>query len=159
MRAVALALVAAAAAAPPARAQPAPGDAIRFKVENERTRAQAITLLSLGGSAVVFGAVGLAFNLDSRDKSSQVSRSGPPSGLVWTAEREEIREAAIRSRNLAIAGYAVGGGLALATIIYYIATDPGEREVSYAPGAPVGAAPSLLLAPGGAVLGARWSFR
>lgn len=161
MRSVVLALAAAAALAAPARAlaQAAPDDAITFKVENQRTRAQNITLLSLGGSAVLFGAVGLGFHLDSRDKSDQVSRAGSHSGLVWTAEREDIREAAIRSRDLAIAGYAVGGGLVLATAIYYIATDPGERDVHYAPGAPVGAAPSLRLAPGGAVLGARWSFR
>lgn len=138
-----------------ASAQSVSGDAISFKIEKERTRRQKITLISLGGAALVFGAVGLGFNLDSRSKSDEVSRAGAHTGLVWTAEREDTRQAAIRSRNVAIGGYAVGGGLALATAIYYIVTDPGEKEVSYEPGAPVAVVP----VDGGAMVGARWSFR
>ena len=150
--ALALALVALAASPGLTFAQSA--DDISFKVDKERTRGNKIVLASLGGAAAVFTGVGVLFTLDSQSKSDEVSAAGQHTGLVWTADREETREAALRSRNVAIVNYSIAGALTLATMVYFIATDPGEEVVSYQ-----SRAPTITPVEGGAVFGARWSWR
>jgi hypothetical protein len=153
-------LLAAAVAFAPSMAAAQSGDSISFKVERERTTRNKITIVSLGGASVLFVGVGALFNLDSKSKSDEVSTGGAQlTGEVWTAEREQTREQAIRSRNVAIATYSIGGALALATAIFYIATDPGEELVSVEAGSPVTGAPTFTPVEGGAVVGARWSWR
>lgn len=149
-----LVLSLAALAATPAPALAQASDDISFKVDKERTGSNKIVLASLGGAAAVFTGVGVLFTLDSKSKSEEVNSGGLHTGLVWTAEREDTRESAIRSRNVAIVNYSIGGALTLATIIYYIATDPGEEVVIYN-----SRAPTITPVAGGAVFGARWSWQ
>lgn len=152
--------MAAAVLGAPALATAQSADNISFKVDKERSIKNKVIVGSLGGAAAVFVGVGVLFNLDSKDKSDQVSSGGAElTGDVWTPEREEIRKGALRSRNYAIATYSVGGALALATAIYYIATDPGEELVTVPPGSRVTRGPTLTPVDGGAVVGARWSWQ
>lgn len=154
-----VALIAALAAAP-ALASAQSADNISFKVDKERSTENKVIVASLGGAAAVFVGVGVLFNLDSKEKSDEVSTGGAElTGEVWTQEREDTRKGALRSRNYAIAAYSVGGALALATAIYYIATDPGEELVMVGSGTPVSRGPTVTPVEGGAVFGARWSWR
>src|SRR5688500_4877422 len=129
-------LLATLAGAAPARAQPADyfqqggtGD-LTFTVDRERCTRQRVLIASLFGSSVLFGGVGVLFHIDSKNKSDEVSTdAGRHSGRIYTDELDDIRSAAIRSRNLAIASYAVGGGFLVGTLVAYLLTDPGQETV------------------------------
>jgi hypothetical protein len=87
--------------------------------------------------------------------------AGRHTGRIYTDELDDTRRAALRSRNLAIASYAVGGGLLIGTFIAYLVTDPGEEVVHVGTEADAGgAAAHLLFEPtdDGAVVGGAWSF-
>lgn len=154
-----LALIAALIAWAPAPASAQSADNISFKVDKERSTKNKVILASLGGAAGLFVGVGVLFNLDSKSKSDEVSTGGAQlTGEIWTAEREQIRTDAIRSRNVAIVTYSLGGAMAVATAIYYIVTDPGEELVTVGASAPVSRGPILRPTDGGAVVGAGWSW-
>ena len=136
-------------------------DPVTFRLELERTRTQNIALLSLFGGSVVFAGAALAFHLDSRSKADDVSATGSHTGHVYTTELDDRRRAAIRSRNLAIGGYAIASGLAVAGIVLVFVTDPGTQGYRYGPNGemiPVG--PHNLVVPvaGGALIGRAWEF-
>jgi len=86
-------------------------DTISFNVDRERNTQQRILIASLFGGAVVFGGVGLLFHIDSKNKADEVSTdSGRHTGRIYTEELDDTRSAAIRSRNFAIASYALVTG-------------------------------------------------
>lgn len=155
--------------AAPARAQPADyfqqggtGN-LTFTVDRERCTRQRVLIASLFGSSVLFGGVGLLFHIDSRNKSDEVStNAGRHSGRIYTDELDDTRSAAIRSRNLAIASYAVGGGFLVGTLVAYLLTDPGHETVQVGTEAVGGggAGARLLVEPteGGALVGGDWRF-
>lgn len=156
--AVSLALIACSGAVSPGLAFGQAADDISFKVDKERSRGNKITLAVIGGAAAVFTGVGAIFTFDSQSKAEKVNSGGLHTGLVWTAEREDTRKSAIRSRNIAIVNYSIGGALALATVVYYMATDPGQETVVYHSRRPT-VTPVVSTQQGGAVFGARWSWR
>lgn len=148
-----------------------------FEVDRPRSRRARIVIASLAGGAVLMTGVGVLFTLDSKSKSDDVStKPGQNNGQVYSEALDDTRRAALRSRDWAIASYAVGGGLLVGALVAYILTDPG-RETIRVNGAsspvPAGggggarppspgpsAAAHLLLAPtrGGAFVGGAWSF-
>lgn len=132
-------------------------DAFTFVVDRERTTEQRVLIASLFGGSVLFGAIGVVFHIDSKNKSDEVSTdSGRHSGRIYTEDLEDTRQAAVRSRNLTIASYALGGGFLVGTFIAYLLTDPGEETVHVG----TEAAARLRVEPtdGGALVGGAWSF-
>lgn len=135
----------------------APKEGVTFKVEGSRTRTQRIWLGGLGGATALAGGLGLYFHLDSRDASNEVStsRSTLGAGYTYTLEREATRERALRSRNIAIGAYAVGGVLLVSTIVALVKTQPASAEVRVRSADP---ATSVVPLPGGAFAARTWSF-
>jgi hypothetical protein len=155
--------------AAPARAQQqdyfqqGKSDALTFTVDRERNTRQRILIASLFGSSVLFGGVGFLFHIDSRNKSDEVSTdAGRHTGRVYTEDLDDTRRAALRSRNVAIASYAVGGGFLVGTLVAYLLTDPGQETVHVGTEAigEGGARARLLVEPtdGGALVGGAWRF-
>jgi hypothetical protein len=103
---------------------------LTFKEEGARSDNERITLYSIFGGALLFGAVGGYYTLDSKSQSDEVSASGYHTGLVWTADLEATRKDALRSRTIAEVTMGISGGLLLAGIAAYIITEPDE-EVGY----------------------------
>jgi hypothetical protein len=139
----------------------APTQDISFRTDIPRTRTQRIVIASLFGGAAVFGGLGLAFHLDSRSKSDEVSALGEHTGRIWDAAHEDTRASAETSRTLAIVGYSLGGALVIAGAVALYVTEPGTTIVTVgteraapAPTVPV----SLVPVRGGAVVGGAWSF-
>jgi hypothetical protein len=136
-------------------------EALTFKVERERTARQKIVIGSLFGGAVLCGGVGLLFHIDSKHKSDEVSTdAGHHTGQVYTPELDDTRRSALRSRNIAIASYALGGGLLVGTFVAYLLTDPGEETIRVGTEAADASGARLLVAPteSGALVGGSWSF-
>ena len=138
-------------------------DTLTFTVDRERNSKQRILIASLFGSSVLFGGVGLLFHIDSKNKSDEVSTgSGRHSGRVYTEDLDDTRRAALRSRTVAIATYAVGGGFLVGTLVAYLLTDPGQETVHVGTEAvgEGGARARLLVEPtdGGALVGGAWRF-
>jgi len=136
-------------------------EALTFKVDRERTTRQKVLISSLFGGSVLFGGVGLLFHIDSKHKSDDVSTdAGHHTGHIYTEELDDTRRAAIRSRNLAIASYAIGGGLLVGTLVAYLLTDPGEETIRVGTEAAEGSGARLLVAPtdSGALVGGSWRF-
>lgn len=140
----------------------APTQDITFRTDLPRTRNQRIVIASLFGGAALFGAVGLAFHLDSRSKSDEISALGDHTRVIWDDSHENTRTAARRSRTLAIAGYSAGGVLLVAGTIALYLTEPGTKVITVGEEAETAPAPivpvSLVPVPGGAVVGRTWSF-
>jgi hypothetical protein len=135
-------------------------DALTFKVDRERTTRQRVLIGSLFGGSVLLGGVGLLFHIDSKHKSDEVSTdAGHHTGHIYTEELDDTRRAALRSRNFAIASYALGGGLLVGTFIAYLLTDPGQETIRVGTEAESTGA-RLLVAPteSGAVVGGSWRF-
>ena len=134
---------------------------LAFTVDRERNSRQRILIASLFGGSILFGGVGLLFHIDSKNKADEVSTgAGRHSGRIYTEELDDIRRAGIRSRNLAIASYAVGGGFLVGTFIAYLLTDPGQETIHVGTEADRGAGARLLVEPtdGGALVGGAWRF-
>jgi hypothetical protein len=118
-------------------------------VRSSRTK---LILGSLLAAGAVGGGIGLAFHLQSRSASNEVSAQ-LFTGKVWTDEREQRVDDAAKARGRAIIGYTIGGAFITATIAMFIATDPkSERQVIR----PHHAGVTPL--PGGGMASAGWSF-
>jgi hypothetical protein len=133
-------------------------DSMSFEVDKERTARQRVLIGSLLGGALVVGGIGLLFHLDSRDKSDEVSASGPHTGRVYTREVDDTRRAALRSRAVTVAAYGAGAGLVIASLVVFLVTDPGTETIVL--GDRAAARPSIGLEPvaGGALVAGGWSF-
>jgi hypothetical protein len=130
---------------------------VRYTPDRSR---QNITLLALlGGSSVLFGAVGLYFHFDSQTASDEVSAKSF-TGHPWTPERQARFDEAHRSRDIAITTYAIGSALLLTTAVVYMLTEPELVETVITPHTKVRTRPSALVAPvkGGALVGGSWRF-
>ncbi len=135
-------------------------DELTFHVDRERNSRQKLLILSMFGGTVLFGGIGALFHIDSKHKSDDVSTdAGHHTGRIYTEELEDTRRAGIRSRNIAIASYAVGGGFLIGTFLAYLLTDPGQDTVRVGTEAADGSA-RLLVEPteGGGLVGGAWSF-
>jgi hypothetical protein len=142
----------------------APPEEITYRTDKPRTRNQRILLAGLFGGAALFGGAGLAFNLDSRSKSNQVSAVGDHTGRVYTDDVDDTRRGALRSRTLAIVGYSAGGACLIAGVIAFFVTEPSTEVVTVGkdknkPPTPTPTVPmSVTPLPGGGMVGAAWSF-
>lgn len=133
---------------------------LTYRVEGERTRTAKIALWSMAGATLVTGGLGVVFNLQSRDAANDVrALTGEHTGLVYTRELDQRRQDAETYGTVATVFYAVGGALALGTIVTFIVTSPPDRLEEYKSGADSRVAgPYVVPVDGGAVLGAGWSF-
>lgn len=127
---------------------------LTFKEEGSRSQSERITLYSLFGGAILAGAVGTFYALDSRDQSDKVSATGFHTGLTWTSSLESTRNDALRSRSAAQVSFGLASGLLLAGIVTYIFTEP-ETEVGYQDWQTRSFANPTR---GGLVVGQGWSF-
>lgn len=153
MRSLALAVALAVAAPAIARGQAA--DSMSFEVDKERTTRQRVLIGSLLGGALAASGIGLLFHVDSRDKSDQVSASGPHTGRIYTRSVDDTRRAALRSRNVAIGAYGVAGGLVIASLVVFLVTDPGTETIVLGERLPaIGVEPVA----GGALVAGGWTF-
>ncbi len=121
-------------------------------VPGVRSSKTKLILGSLLAAGVVGGGIGLAFHLQSRSASNDVSAQ-VFTGKVWTDEREQLVDDAAKARSRAIVAYTIGGAFVTATIAMFIATEPkSERQVirpHHAGVTPI---------PGGGMASAGWSF-
>ncbi len=127
---------------------------VRYRAD--RPKKNIVTLALLGGSSVVFGAIGLYFNLEARSASDEVSAL-KFTGRPWTPERQDRYDEAVRDSTIAGVMYGIGGALLLTTAVYYIVTEPAQEEMVITPNS---RRPHALVTPtpGGAFVGGGWSF-
>lgn len=128
-----------------------------YRIDGSRTKRQRVIIGALAGGAVAFGGIGLLFHLDSRSASNEVSAVGDHTGRTYTQALDDERSRAVRSRKLAIAGYAVGGALVIGTAIALVLTEP-DAELIRVDDQPQPSPVSVAPLPGGAVVGGTWSF-
>jgi hypothetical protein len=100
---------------------------LTYKQAGSRSRNEMIVLLSIFGTAAVAGAVGTYFALDSQSKSVEVSASGVHTGRAWSADLDETRKDALRSRTVAQVSFGVTGALMLGGAIAFIITSPDDE--------------------------------
>jgi hypothetical protein len=123
---------------------------IKVVTPGERSRNNKLMIGGTFGAAVIVGAIGGYFHLDSRDASNQVS-SSIPTGKPWTPARAELVDRAESSRSAAIVAYSVGGAIVVGAIVAYIMTEP-KSETS------VIRTTAIAPTDGGAVVTTGWSF-
>jgi hypothetical protein len=117
-----------------------------------RTPQTKLMLYSLAAAGVVAGGIGLYFHLDSRSAANAVSRS-IFEGETWTQDRQDRLEEGQRSKSRAALSYTLGGLFVTGTIVALILSEPKSERTVIRP-RHAGIAPT----PGGAVVGAGWSF-
>lgn len=128
-----------------------------YRIDKDRSKNERLVIAGLAGGAVLFGGIGLLFHLDSRSASNEVSAVGDHTGRAYTAELEDTRSDALRSRNLAIVSYSIGGALVVSSVVALLLTEPGAELVTV--GTEAQPAPlSITPLPGGAAVGGTWSF-
>jgi hypothetical protein len=103
---------------------------LTFEIDKERTTRQKILIGSFGAGAALFTGIGVLFHLDAREKSDSISATGNHTGKTYTAEVDDVRSDALRSRAFAIAAYGVGGALLVTTFVVYLVTNPGGHSSS-----------------------------
>lgn len=138
------------------------GKEITFQLDRPRTSGQRLLIGGLLAGAALSAGVGLYFHLDSRDKTGDVEAVDQHTGRIYTEEVAATRSGAFSSRRWAIAGYAVGGLFIAGTVVALAITDPGKERITVGkdgaePPAPVMPV-SILMVPGGALVGGAWSF-
>lgn len=123
----------------------------------DRTTNNVIGLAVVGGASLIIGGIGVYYNLDSRDRSAEVS-AHKLTGIAWTPELQSKYDQAQHSATMAGVMYGIGGALLLGTAIAYIITEPKQEEIVVHPH--VDSKPTALVAPirGGALVGGTWSF-
>jgi hypothetical protein len=127
---------------------------LTFTEEGSRSANERLVLYSIVGAVAVSGGVGAGFALHSRSQSDMVSAKGLHTGETWTAEREDIRKSALRSRKIAQITLGISGAFAMAGIVTYIVTEPDEK-VGYKDWQ---TRPYVAPTEDGVVVGKAWTF-
>ena len=130
------------------------GERVVFRIDRERTANDWYVIGGLGGGALLFGVVGVLFHRDASNAANDVS-ADEFTGRTWTPALQSRHDRSVRSGGIATVSYAVGGGLALATVIAFFLTDPGTEIVTKQDDAPK---PYVVPTPGGMMVGQEWSF-
>jgi hypothetical protein len=115
----------------------------------ERTAKNIAIIASIAGAGLVFGGLGVYYNLDARSASHDVEANHPLSA-PWTSDRQATYDRAHDSSVKAGIFYGVGGALLIGAAVTLIVTQPKEETTVIHPHIEVG--------PGGATLGGTWSF-
>jgi hypothetical protein len=121
-----------------------------------RSRNTDIVLASLAGAAVIFGGIGVYWNLDANTAANNVSATAP-TGLPWNAAEQHEYDRAHDSSVKAGVFYGVGGALLIGAAVGLIVTAPAPHKDVIHPRM-AHAVPTLAPAPGGAVFGGAWRF-
>lgn len=118
-------------------------DPITVDIPGERSRTNKLVLGSLVATAAVVGAIGLKFNLDSRDAADQVSTQRP-TGQVWSPALQAVVDDADAARRNATIAYTIGSLALTAAIAGYLITDPKSQKVILRPTANVSPTGALV---------------
>lgn len=129
------------------------GTTINVRRDRSRTRNQKALIYGLAGGAAVFALTGVYFHYDSKRIADDLSADSPQNQR-WSPELADKYDRGQLDGKLAIASYIVSAGLIAATIVVVLKTDPGTEVEPLGPGRTAG----IGLVPGGAVVGARWSW-
>jgi hypothetical protein len=138
---------------PPLVARPKPREIV-IEIPGERSTANVVALAGIAGAGAIAGAIGVYFNLDARSAQQDVS-ADRFLNRPWTQAQVDLVERADRSSTRAGICYGIGGALLLGAAIAFIVTDP-KSETSVI--RTTRATPTVVPAPGGAVLGGAWRF-
>lgn len=132
------------------RPQPMKKDIV-IKVYRDRDTNNMLMLGGIAGLGAVLGAVGVYYNLDSRDAARAVSPK-MPTNQPWTATQQADYDRAHSSGVKAGIFYGLGGAALLASAVLFIVTAPGEEATVIHP--------HYAIAPtqGGAFVARAWSF-
>ncbi len=135
------------------------GRDIVVKYHPDRSRDNVTMLALLGGTGLVFGAVGLYFHFDSRSATDEV-KANRYLGRTWTPERQDTYDRAHRSAAIAGVAYGIGGALLIATAVAYMVTEPGLETLVIHPHDNGRPSSTTMLAPlpGGAFVSRGWEF-
>jgi hypothetical protein len=136
---------------PPPAAKP-----YTVEIPGERSRSNVLKLAGVAGAGVLFGALGVYYNLDSRDASNRVSADSF-TAKPWTPAQQADIDRAHDSKIKAGVFYGVGGALIIGAAIAFIITEPKSQIVEIRPHAPK-ATPTVAPTSGGAILGEMWTF-
>ena len=146
---------AALAPAPPASVAPVPlHKPIVITVANDRDAKNIAVIAGIAGAGAILGAVGVYYNLDSRDASNAVSPH-MATNEPWTSVQQADYDRAHSSAVKAGIFYGLGGAALITAVVMLVVTAPGEEQTVIRPHY---ALPTVAPAPGGAVLGGVWSF-
>jgi hypothetical protein len=132
------------------RPQPMHKDIV-IKVYDDRDTKNVAMLAGIAGLGAVLGAVGVYYNLDSRDAASAVSPK-MPTGQPWTAAQQADYDRAHSSGVKAGVFYGLGGAAVLTAAVLFIVTAPAERATVIHPHY------SIAPTQGGAFVARAWSF-
>ena len=130
------------------------GGGVLVRKDRSRTRRQKLLIYGLAGGAALFGGLGAYFHYDSKSIADELSADSDQHQR-WSPELQDKYDRGQLDGKLAIAGYAISAGLIAATIVVVIKTDPGTELETIGPG---GAKPVADVVPGGATVGASWSW-
>jgi hypothetical protein len=132
------------------RPQPMKKDIV-IKVYRDRDTNNVLLVGGIAGLGAVLGAVGVYYNLDSRDAAKAVSPK-MPTNQPWTATQQADYDRAHSSGVKAGIFYGIGGAALLASAVLFIVTAPGEEATVIHP--------HYAIAPtqGGAFVARAWSF-
>jgi hypothetical protein len=127
---------------------------VKYRVANPRSTNNRIVLASLAGTSLVSFAAGILFH-SSRNSSADKVEADNFTGETWTSGKRAAYDKSRRHGRYAVASYAVGSALVIATITYYLFSDPGERIVTEGE-----AGPSPFVIPTSSSLagGVQWTF-
>ncbi|MBT8493262.1 MAG: hypothetical protein KJO07_09425 [Deltaproteobacteria bacterium] len=127
-----------------------------FRVSKPRKTEHWILIGALGGGTVLAAGLGVLFQFSGDSKAEDVEAKDR-TGLVWDQSRQDIYDSARFRRTAGFTLYGVAGGLALGTIIAFVATNPGSKLIKVGDSAEDNVAGVLPL-PGGAMVTKGWSF-
>jgi len=130
-------------------AQHPQGKDIVIHTEGERSQNNLIALGSVAGAGVLFGAVGLYYNLDSRSASGDLTQLAS-AHVPWTPQLQAKYDQAHDSSIKAGVFYGIGGAVILGAIVGAIVTAPKDETTVIHP--------HVTATAGGAVVGGTWSF-
>jgi hypothetical protein len=140
--------------APPSAAPPVQVHKdIVITVDRDRDAKNIGITSAIAGVGVLFGALGVYYNLDSQTNANAVSQTRP-TNEPWTSAQQAQYDRAHDSGVKAGVFYGIGGAALIGAIVYFIATAPGEDQTVIHPHY----GPTVAPTAGGAVLGGAWSF-
>ncbi len=148
--------------APPAPTAPAPPTSaparkpIIITVANDRDPKNIALIAGIAGAGAILGAVGVYYNLDSRDAANAVSPR-MATNEPWTSVQQADYDRAHSSAVKAGIFYGLGGAALITAVVMLVVTAPGSEQTVIHPH-DARALPTVAPAPGGAVLGGVWSF-
>jgi hypothetical protein len=129
---------------------------IVITVQNDREPKNIAMIAGLAGAGAILGALGVYYNLDSRDAANAVSPH-MATNEPWTSVQQADYDRAHSSAVKAGIFYGIGGAALISAVVLMIVTAPGTEQTVIHPHY-AKALPTIAPAPGGAVLGGVWSF-